>query len=155
MKNNYVLRQLRYIFDLNDEQMIDLFAQAEVVVARTEVSNWLKREEHPDYQRISDSKFASFLNGFINHKRGKRPGPQPAPEKRLNNNIIFRKLKIALNYKDTDIINTYDYVGMHISKHELSAIFRHPSQNQYRDCEDQFLRNFLYGLKKKYRPAEE
>lgn len=152
MKNNTVLRQLRYIFDLSDDQMIKLFAQAEVVVTREQVSNWLKREDHEDYLSISDSQFASFLNGFIIQKRGKREGPQPPPEKRLNNNIIFRKLKIALNYKDTDIIDTYKYVRMSISKHEISAIFRNPKQSQYRVCEDQFLRNFLHGLQLKYRP---
>lgn len=152
MKNNVVLRQLRYIFDLSDDQMIDLFAQAEVEVTRSQVSDWLKKEEHEDYVKIKDSELASFLNGFINQKRGKREGPQPAPEKRLNNNIIFRKLKIALNYRDTDIIETFDLVDMWISKHEISAFFRNPKQNQYRTCEDQLLRNFLHGLQVKYRP---
>jgi len=152
MKNNVILRQLRYIFDLNDNQMINVFAQAEVKVTKTQINGWLKKEEHEDYRRISDVEFASFLNGFINEKRGKRDAPQMAPEKQLNNNIIFRKLRIALAYKDTDIIDTYDQVGMNISKHEISAIFRNPKQNQYRVCEDQFLRNFLHGLQLKYRP---
>ena len=154
MKNNVVLRQLRYIFDLSDDQMISLFAQAEVKVTRAEVSNWLKKEDHKDYQDISDPEFASFLNGFINQRRGKREGLQPAPENRLNNNIIFRKLKIALNYRDTDIMDAYDLADFTVSKHEISAIFRNPKQNQFRYCEDQFLRNFLYGLQLKYRPNE-
>ncbi len=154
MKNNVVLRQLRYIFDLSDDEMINLFAQAEVVVTRAAISDWLKKEEHEDYQSISDSEFASFLNGFINQRRGKREGPQAAPERQLNNNIIFRKLKIALAYKDTDILDAFERAGLLISKHEISAIFRNPNQTQYRDCEDQFLRNFLYGLQLKYRPKE-
>lgn len=153
MKSNVILRQLRYIFDLNDDQMIDLFAQAEVVVTRAQVSNWLKKDDHEEFQKIKDYEFASFLNGLINAKRGKREGPQPPPEKRLNNNIIFRKLKIALNLKDTDIVEIFDLVRMIVSKHEISAIFRNPKQNQYRDCEDQFLRNFLHGLQVKFRPA--
>lgn len=153
MENNIVLRQLRYIFDLSDEQMINLFAQAELEVSRAEVSNWLKKDDHRDYQRITDAQFATFLNGFINERRGKREGPQPPPEKRLNNNIIFRKLKIALNYKDTDILERFKAVGMPISKHEISALFRKPTQSQFRFCEDQFLRNFLHGLQVKYRPS--
>ena len=155
MKNNVILRQLRYIFDLSDDQMINLFAQAEVEVTRATISDWLKKEDHEEYKEISDPEFASFLNGFINERRGKREGPQPAPEERLNNNIIFRKLKIALNYKDTDILAAYDLVDLFISKHEISAFFRNPKQNQYRICEDQFLRNFLHGLQIKYRPDEE
>jgi len=154
MKNSVVLRQLRYIFDLNDDQMVDLFAQAEIKVTRPQVINWLKKEDHEDFIEIPDTDFASFLNGFINHKRGKREGPQPAPEKRLNNNIIFRKLKIALNFKDTDIIDTFNLVDMWVSKHEISAFFRNPKQNQYRACEDQLLRNFLHGLQVKYRPTK-
>jgi len=154
MQNNRILRQLRYIFDLSDDQMIDLFAQAEMKVTRSEISDWLKKDDHEDFQKITDPDFATFLNGFINAKRGKREGPQPAPEQRLNNNIIFRKLKIALNLKDTDILSVYANVGMRISKHEITAIFRNPSQNQYRDCEDQFLRNFLHGLQIKHRPDQ-
>lgn len=154
MKNSVVLRQFRYIFDLNDDQMIDLFSQAEVEVTRSQISNWLKKDDHDDFVEISDPEFASLLNGFINHKRGKREGPQPTPEKQLNNNIIFRKLKIALNYKDTDIIDTFKLVDMWVSKHEISAFFRNPKQNQYRDCEDQLLRNFLHGLQVKFRPAK-
>lgn len=154
MKNSVIMRQLRYIFDLNDDQMIDVFAQAEVEVTRSQVTNWLKKEDHEDFLEISDTDLASFLNGFINHKRGKREGPQPAPEKRLNNNIIFRKLKIALNFKDTDIIDTFNLVDMWVSKHEISAFFRNPKQNQYRNCEDQLLRNFLHGLQVKFRPTK-
>ena len=154
MQNNIVLRQLRYIFDLNDDQMINLFALAEREVSRAQISNWLKKEEDQDYKEISDPDFATFLNGFINAKRGKKEGPQMEPEKNLNNNIVFRKIKIALNFKDTDILDVYDLVGMIISKHELSAIFRNPKQKQYRACEDQFLRNFLYGLQLKYQPEE-
>ncbi|MFB0946944.1 MAG: hypothetical protein ACJAZY_003313 [Spirosomataceae bacterium] len=154
MKNNIVLRQFRYIFDLSDDQMTSLFGQADMVVTRPQVSDWLKKEEDENYKEITDVEFASLLNGFINEKRGKREGEQPQPEKRLNNNIIFRKLKIALNMKDTDILEIFKKVDMSISKHELSAIFRNPNQSQYRACEDQFLRNFLHGLQLKHRSAE-
>lgn len=154
MKNNIVLRQLRYIFEWNDAKVIDLFAQAEVEVTKDQVIAWLKKEEHEGYVRISDMDFSSLLNGFINDKRGKREGPQVAPEKILNNNIIFRKLKIALNYKDVDIIDTFKEVDFLISKHEISAFFRNPKQGQYKACEDQFLRNFLHGLQLKFRPKK-
>jgi uncharacterized protein YehS (DUF1456 family) len=155
MKNNIIFRQLRYIFDWNEVQMMAIFAQAEMEVAKATITAWLHREEHEEYQEILDIELAAFLNGVINQKRGKREGPQPAPEKRLNNNIIFRKLKIALNYRDTDILETFQLVGFTISKHEISAIFRNPKQNQYKVCQDQFLRNFLHGLQLKYRPKKE
>lgn len=154
MRNNVIFRQLRYIFNYKDDQMVALFALAEAKVTRDQVGNWLRKADHEHYQEISDAELATFLNGLINKKRGKREGPQPPPEQELNNNIIFRKLKIALNLKDTDIVKIFDTVDMEVSKHEISAFFRKPNQRQYRECQDQFLRNFLYGLQVKYRPKQ-
>jgi len=107
---------------------------------------------YPAYQECSDTQLAIFLNGLINDKRGKKEGSQPEPEKRLNNNIIFVKLKIALNLKAEDILEIMDLANLRISKHELSAFFRKPGHKHYRDCKGQILRNFLKGVQLKYRP---
>ena len=53
--------------------------------------------------------------------------------------------------RDEDMIETFLLADMPISKHELSAFFRSPGKSQYRICKDQFLRNFLFGIQKKYR----
>jgi uncharacterized protein YehS (DUF1456 family) len=145
------MRRVRYIFDFSDSKMIEIFASGDLQVSRSQISDWLKKEDAPTFLNLSDHQLAVFLNGFINDKRGKKEGSQPIAETRVNNNIIFRKLKIALNLKDEDIIEIMKLAEFQISKHELSAIFRHPSQNQYRACNDQFLRNFLVGLQIKYK----
>ena len=69
----------------------------------------------------------------------------------MNNNIIFRKLKIALNLRDDDILALFKLADLEVSKHEISALFRKPEQIQYRECKDQFLRNFIYGMQLKHR----
>lgn len=150
MTNNDILRRIRFIFDFSDSKMIDLFGQADYQATRSQVSNWLKKEEDPSFEKLVDQELAVFLNGLINDMRGKKEGKQPLPEKRLNNNIIFRKLKIALNLKDDEILKVLELAGLKISKHELSAFFRNPGQMQYRPCENQVLRNFLHGLQIKY-----
>jgi uncharacterized protein YehS (DUF1456 family) len=150
MNNNDILRRIRYTFDFNDTKMIELFALADHLVTRAEISDWLKKDDDPAYKELQDVEMAIFLNGFINEKRGKKEGVQPEPEKRLNNNIILRKLKIALNLKDEDILEILMLADLRISKHELSAFFRNPNQEQYRLCKDQVLRNFLFGMQKKY-----
>ena len=154
MTNNDVLRRIRYTFDYNDAQMIELFASGGMQVTRAEVSDWLKKEDDPETKEIGDEHLAAFLNGFINEKRGKKEGEQPAPEKKLNNNIILRKLKIALNLKDEDIIGILELVRFRLGKAELSAFFRNPSQSQYRPLKDQILRNFLHGMQLKYHSQE-
>ena len=149
--NNDILRRLRYTFDFSDDKMIELFASAEYETSRAEVSDWLKKEDDPAFRQMEDIHMALFLNGLINEYRGKREGPTPVPEAKLNNNIIFRKLKIALNLKDEDILEVFKLADLLVSKHEISALFRNPKQKQYRPCKDQFLRNFLHGLQLKYR----
>lgn len=151
MDNNDVLRRLRYAFDISDTKMIETFALADVRTTRAQISNWLKKDIDPDYVEMPDVRLAAFLNGFITDKRGSKEGPKPIPENELNNNTILRKLKIALNLKDTDILNLLALAELTISKHELSAFFRKPSQSQYRSCKDQVLRNFLRGIQMKYR----
>jgi uncharacterized protein YehS (DUF1456 family) len=131
--------------------MIDLFVLGGYQVTRAQISDWLKKEDDPAFQELSDTYLAVFLNGLIIEKRGKKNEEQPTPEKRLNNNIIFRKIKIALSLKDEDILELFSLVKFRISKHELSAFFRNPAQEQYRPCEDQILRNFLHGMQLKYR----
>jgi len=155
MTNNDILRRLRYTFDFSDSKMIALFAIAEVEVTREQISNWLKKEEDPDYNNCSDVQLASFLNGLITDKRGKKDGPQPKPETNLNNNIVFRKLRIALNMQAEDILGIMALADLTISKHELSAFFRKPDHKHFRKCKDQILRNFIKGLQLKYRSTEE
>jgi uncharacterized protein YehS (DUF1456 family) len=151
MTNNDILRRLRYIFDFDDSKMIALFGLAELEVTRSQVSDWLKKEDDPAYQNCTDEQLAIFLNGLINDKRGKKEGPQPEPETLLTNNIIFRKLKIALDLQAVDILDLLKLVNLRMSKHELSAFFRRPNHKNYRDCKDQILRNFLKSVQLKYR----
>lgn len=133
---------------------MNLFQSVNLIATRAQVSDWLKKEDDADHLEITDVELATFLNAVIIDKRGKKEGPDPIPESRLNNNIIFRKLRIALNYKDEDILGVLDSVDMNISKHELSAFFRNPTQEQFRPCKDQILRNFLFGLQLKLRPEQ-
>lgn len=151
MINNDILRRIRYTFDYSDSKMKDIFLLAESDVTREQIIAWLKREDEDGYINCTDIQFATFLNGLINEKRGKKESNQIKPEKRLTNNIIMIKLKIALNLKSDDVIEILDLSGLRISKHELSAFFRKETHKNYRTCKDQILRNFLNGMQLKYR----
>ena len=154
MTNNDVMRRMRYIFDINDSKMIDIFAQALVEVSREQISQWLKKDDDSDFIRCKDIDLAAFLNGFISFKRGKKEGPAVENEQRLNNNAVLRKIKIALNLQGDDIEDLLQLAGMPLSKHEITAFFRKKGHKNYRECKDQVLRNFLQGLLLKTRPTE-
>ena len=133
--------------------MITLFLSAGITVTREQVSQWLKKDNDADFVSCQDVDLASFLNGFINEKRGKREGLQAVPEKRLTNNIVLTKLKIALNLKAEALIDLLESVGFRLNKPELSAFSRKVDHKHYRECKDQVLRNLLQAIDNKYHVA--
>lgn len=152
MTNNDIFRRIRFIFDFNDSTMISIFALAESAVTREQMSDWLKKDDQPTFKELGDPDLALFLEGLIIKNRGAKEGPKSPRENVLNNNIIFRKLKIALDYKEENILEAMTLAGFPIGKHELSAFFRKPDHKNYRKCQSQILRNFLRGLQIKNRP---
>ena len=151
MSNNDILRTLRYTFHYHDHKMKEIFGLGGKEISFEEVALWLKKEEDPDFKKLYDKDLSHFLDGLIVLNRGKREGAAPVVEKSLNNNGILRKLKIALNLQEEGMLEIFGLRGFRLSKHELSAFFRNPSQAQYRECKDQVMRNFLMGLQEKYR----
>lgn len=73
----------------------------------------------------------------------------------LTNNDILKKLRVALSFKDTDILECLELVDFKITKSELSAFFRSIDHPNYKECGDQVLRNFLNGLIVKNRGRKE
>ncbi len=152
MTNNDIFRRLRYIFDLADTKIVQMFKSVDAEVTQEAVTAWLKKDEDPNYKTCPDIQLATFLNALIVMRRGKKDGPQPEPEKRINHNLVLKKLKIAMDYKSDDMLATMSLAGLTLSEHELSAFFRKPDNRHYRSCQDQVLRNFLEGLRLKHRP---
>lgn len=64
----------------------------------------------------------------------------------MTNNDIFKKLRVALKLRNTDIIHILALVDFKVSEAELGALFRAEDHPKYMDCGDQILRNFLNGL---------
>lgn len=64
----------------------------------------------------------------------------------MNNNDIFKKLRVALQLRDDQIVDILQLVDFRISKAELGAFFRNADHPNYMECGDQVLRNFLNGL---------
>ncbi|ORU91028.1 MAG: hypothetical protein A6F72_00455 [Cycloclasticus sp. symbiont of Poecilosclerida sp. N] len=155
MTNNDILRRIRYTFDFDDATVINIFKCADYDANHEQISNWLKKDDAEAYASCSDQTFAAFLNGLIIKNRGKQDGIVPVAEKKLTNNIVLRKLKIALDLKNDDILNLMAAVGFTLGKHELSAFFRRIDHKHYRLCKDQVLRNFLQGIQQKNRPSTE
>ena len=64
----------------------------------------------------------------------------------MNNNDIFKKLRVALQLRDDQIIEILELVDLRVSKGEIGNIFRAEDHPDFMLCGDQILRNFLNGL---------
>ncbi|MDL5026496.1 DUF1456 family protein [Vibrio satsumensis] len=155
MTNNEILRRIQHALNLKNAQIIKAIEQADVTVAHDQVINWLKDDNDKSCSKMKDKELAVFLNGFINLKRGKKEGEQPKPEVALTNNMIFMKLRIALNMKAEDVLDVLEVVGINLSKYEIGAYFRKPENKNYKVCEDQLLCDFLNGVQFTNRPDSE
>lgn len=145
MTNNDILRRMRYALHLNNQAIIRLFTLGGHPLGAEDLNIFLKDDEDPDFIECPDILFSAFLNGLILDRRGPRDS-ESGPEERLNNNLILRKIRIALELKDTDLVKILHVGGLEVSKTELSALFRKPGHRNFMRCKDQFLRKFLTGL---------
>jgi uncharacterized protein YehS (DUF1456 family) len=153
---NDVLRSVRYMLDLGDEHVIEVIhlADPDFAVDKAQVQSWLRKDEEEGYVQCTDAALARFLDGLVVHYRGKREDAAPRPfDKRITNNLVLKKLRVAFELKDVDMHSVFEAAGFPLSKPELSALFRQPGHNNYRACGDQVLRNFLKGLTRRIREA--
>ncbi|TRY32058.1 DUF1456 family protein [Aliiglaciecola sp. M165] len=155
MNHNDVLRRLRFALSLDDTATINIFALADYSMEQDYLSTLMKKEQEPGFLPCRDKILSLFLDGLIINKRGKQEGVEPVVLKgseRLSNNDIMRKIRIAMQYRDDDIINLLKSVNFRMSKGELSALFRKPDHRNFKECGDQVVRNLLKGMVAKYRP---
>jgi len=149
MINNDVLRAVRYMLDLSEDKVAAVLqlAAPDAAVDRRQVKAWLLKDDEADFAALGDLRLAQFLDGLITFRRGAAEGRAPrAPERRLSNNLVLKKLRIAFELRDEDLHAVLAAGGFPVSRPELSALFRQPGHANYRPCGDQLLRHFLRGL---------
>jgi len=156
MTNNDVFRRMRYALDLSNPTVIEIFRLSGRELAQSDVMALLKKEDEQGYQECSDTLLEGFLDGLIAHKRGKRqgdPGVAATSGTPLTNNDILKKIRIALELKEADMLAVFKLAQFPTSKSELTALFRTKGHENYKECGDQLLRNFLKGITIRYREA--
>ena len=170
MDNNDILIRLRYALDIKNTEMVEVFNLGGIEVTKDEVLKILTKSndsydndediaEDEENIRCNNSMLESFLNGLIIFKRGQRdpkPGQPDSPALSTKNhesvnNILLKKLKIALALTSEDMIEILAKAGVGITKGELSALLRKVGHKNYKECGDKYARNFLKGLTIKYR----
>jgi uncharacterized protein YehS (DUF1456 family) len=175
MDNNDILIRLRYALDIKNTDMVEIFKLGGIKVTKEEVLKMLIKskdsydndvdddeideEEVEENVKCNNFMLESFLNGLIIFKRGKQdPKPEQSERPVMSiksnksvNNVLLKKVKIALALTSEDMLDILEDAGVLITKGELSAVLRKEGHKNYKECGDRYARNFLKGLAIKYR----
>lgn len=162
MTNNDILIRLRYALDIKNTDVVEMFRLGGMKYTKDDILNMLKKVQEDEappagYMVVTNDMLEAFLNGLIIFKRGPQK-PKPGQEKPKveeakdhANNMLIKKVKIALSMTSEDVLDTLYDGGVSVSKGELGAILRNPTHRNYKPCGDRFARNFLRGLTMQYR----
>lgn len=169
MNNNDILLRLRYALDMKDTDLVKAFKLGGLDVSKEDVKDMLTRENNRTQEEkdtfekniyvktINNQVLDTFLNGLITLKRGEQKNkPTEAPQAKSNeirhiNNILLKKVKIALALTSEDMLDILAEAGVYPSKGELGAILRKEGHRNFKPCGDKYARNFLKGLGLRYR----
>ncbi|KGR76656.1 YehS family protein [Ureibacillus sinduriensis] len=169
MTNNDLLIRLRYALDIKNTDMVEIFKLGGMELSKAEVLKILSKPKfdedgeidlnNPDFELCDYETLEFFLNGFVTFKRGKqeqkanqtKKTPEPTGKRDTANNLFIKRVKVALSLTTEDMIDIFYDAGLNVSKGEIGAILRKADHRNYKECGDNFTRNFIKGLTMRYR----
>ncbi|UJR83214.1 DUF1456 family protein [Sandaracinus amylolyticus] len=152
MIHNDVLRSVRHMLNVSELTIATIIELGGLEVPLSEVAGYLLKEDEVGYRACPDAVMAHFLDGLIIYRRGRNETIAAKPiETQVTNNTVLKKLRVAFELKESDMLAIMQDAQLPVSKHELSALFRSPGHGNYRPCGDQFLRRFLRSLTNRVR----
>ena len=160
MVNNDILIRLRYALNITDLKLVELFELAGMPLSAEALRPLFLKEGEEGYRECDGPTLGAFLEGLVISKRGRKEGApsagpagaaKPAWVGQPSNNDVLKAVRVALQLREEDIVAILRSVDVDASKSEINALFRRKDQENFRPCGDQFLRNFLAGVTKKYR----
>ncbi|EJF34565.1 putative Cytosolic Protein [Weissella koreensis KCTC 3621] len=164
MNNNDIVIRLRYALAISNADMLKIFKLGGLELTNEKLVKILKRQdkETPRDQNLTMEELERFMNGLIISQRGiKKDANGQALEPTFDmkkeddiNNVVLKKLKIAMQYTSEDYQSFFKSAGIEVSNAELSAVLRRPDHRNYRPAGNRYLRNILKGMALEYRKEQ-
>ena len=147
MKPAIVIQRVKDALRLSKTDIVKIYKAEGIDIDESRVEAILKKPSSKKSENATYEELGLFLDGLI---RVLRETPANAPsddaEIILDNNLIIKKLKIALNLKSIDIEMIFNLSDYPVSKSKIRDIFRSPEHPKYKRCSDAVLDAFLEGL---------
>lgn len=156
ISTNEILYRIQKALNLSIEDMLKAYALEDFKMDKAHLDSLLKRRQDKGFMLCSYEELGVFLDGLVTLKRGpspKKPNDDEAVE--LTNNLILKKLRIALELKEAETEIIFGLADIELSKQQLSSLFRKETHKNFKPCSSELLMAFIEGLDEFYYTGDE
>ena len=151
MNTNNILYKIQKALNLNSNEILKAYELEAYKMESTHLDSLLKRRQDKDFKLCSYEELGVFLDGLVTLKRGPSPKKSDTNEAvELTNNLILKKLRIALELKEAETEIIFSLGEAELSKQQLASLFRKEGHKNFKECSDELLMAFLDGLDEFY-----
>jgi len=150
LKLSYIFQSLKEALNLNRKQIIHIYSLQNYQMDEDRLNAILKNPSKKGAKEPTYEELGIFLDGLFEYKRKEKPRINEDEEVILDNNLILKKIRAALNLKEYEIELIFDLADFKISKSQIRDLFRSSNHPKLKYCDDKILKAFLEGLKEFY-----
>jgi len=154
IQTNEILYRIKKGLSLSLEEIIEAYRLEEYEMKESHLLRLLTRRQDKDFMLCSYEELGVFLDGLISFKRGKNPKSSSSEEVELTNNLILKKLRIALTLKEAETEIIFGLGEIELTKQQLASLFRKESHKNFKPCSSELLMAFIDGLDEFYYVGE-
>ena len=155
IKTNEILYRIKKALNLTNEEVLKVYGLENYTMDASHLESLLKRRQDDGFNVATYEELGVFLDGLVTLKRGpspKKPNDDEVVE--LTNNLILKKLRIALELKEAETEIIFGLADVELSKQQLASLFRKEGHKNFKVCSDELLMAFLNGLDEFYYTGE-
>ena len=155
INTNEILYRIQKALNLTIEEMLEAYKLEAYKMDTSHLESLLKRRHDDGFKVATYEELGVFLDGLVTLKRGPSPKkPNDDETVELTNNLILKKLRIALELKEAETEIIFGLADVELSKQQLASLFRKEGHKNFRACSDELLMAFLDGLDEFYYTGE-
>jgi len=143
---NEILYRIQKALNLSTEEMLESYALVKYKIDSAHLSSLLSKHQDKGYKLCSYEELGMFLDGLVILKRGPSPKESNNETVELTNNLILKKLRIALKLKEEETEIIFGLAEVELTKQQLASLFRKETHKNFKPCSDELLMAFLEGL---------
>jgi uncharacterized protein YehS (DUF1456 family) len=151
ISTNEILYRIQKALHLTTEEMLEAYKLEEYKMDASHLDSLLKRRQEKGFMLCSYEELGVFLDGLVTFKRG--PSPKKSTDDavvELTNNLILKKLRIALELKEAETEIIFGLADIELTKQQLASLFRKETHKNFKPCSAELLMAFIEGLDEFY-----